>query len=225
MTEVLAFWKKFDSNWRTWSRTRRMVTFLVLFALVFAAATGVQLAVKASAEPAVQGICQPGGNPELQCLTNHQLVKKFHNGKLGRRAAFVPADYFTNPRQFRHMAHSKIVTYLRNHPKFEGKMRVKFLTKDPGCTDYCLAWKLYDDLMSRSNCGPAVPINTDPNTCKGFESGSRKAGARAITIVVCGGGIALGALGVFSTDGAAAPVAASVYGGIGCSWGFINSFF
>jgi hypothetical protein len=243
-------YRRLDTRWRTWSKTRQLITFLIAFALVVAATVAVgatlQSAHATTADAAAiidngddsfisdpplppaavqEGICQPGGHPDLQCLTSSQLVTKFKNGKLGRRASFVPADYFTNPAAFKQDAHDKIVTFLGNHPTAEGQLRAKYLTKDPGCTDNCLAWKIYDDMMASSNCGPAVPIGIDPNTCKGFETGHKKAVERGITVAYCGGAVVLGALGVFSTDGVAAPAAATIYGGIGCGWGFISSFF
>ncbi len=220
-----SLWKRFDTTYRTWSTTRKLVTFLVSFALVF----GLSVAVTATIDKATgaeQRICQSGGHPELQCQTNAQLVKKFHKGKLGRINGFHPAAYFKNPRVFRHKAHHKMVVFLRHHPKVEGVLRHKYLTKrDPGCTDYCLAWKAYGDLMAHSNCGPAAPLNTNPQTCQPFETSHSKAVVRGITIAYCGGALVLGALGVFSTDGAAAPAAATIYGGIGCGWGFMASFF
>jgi hypothetical protein len=242
-------WRRLDDTYRSWSKTKRLITFLVAFALVVGVSAGVTALIqdKANAtaadaaaiidtgddsfvsEPPLaadqKGICQPGGHPDLQCLTSSQLVTKFKNGKLGRRAAFVPADYFTNPAEFKQDAHDKMVVFLHNHPKAEGELRAKYLTKDPGCTDNCLAWKMYSDLMASSNCGPAVPIGIDPNTCKGFETGHKKAVERGITIAYCGGALVLGAVGAFSTDGVAAPAVATIYGGIGCGWGFMSSFF
>lgn len=244
-------WKKLDDTYRSWSKTRQLVTFLVAFVMVTTAVVVVGLSIqKANATaadaaaivtngddsfisdpplPAAvddKGICQPGGHPELQCLTSSQLVTKFKNGNLGRQGGFRPADYFTNPDEFRLDAHHRMVVFLANHPKAEGELRAKYLTKlDPGCTDRCLAWKMYGDLMASSNCGPAVPLSVDPSTCEGFPVGHKKAVERGITVAYCGGALALGALGVFSTDGAAAPAAATIYGGIGCGWGFMSSFF
>lgn len=241
-------WKRLDDTYRSWSRTKRLITFLVAFVMVTAAVVVVGLSVqKANAtaadaaavvmdgddsfvsEPALpaddKGICQPGGHPDLQCLTSAQLVTKFKNGKLGRQGGFTPAAYFTNPAEFRTDAHDRMVTFLRNHPKAEGELRAKYLTKDPGCTDNCLAWKIYGDLMASSNCGPAVPIGIDPSTCEGFPTGHKKAVERGITIAYCGGALVLGAVGAFSTDGVAAPAVATIYGGIGCGWGFMSSFF
>lgn len=219
---------RLNSRWATWSRPKRLVVFLASFALVFGATVVVLATVdKANAATAARKICQPGGNPDLQCLTPPQLVDKFKDGKLGRQSGFTAADYFKNPLEFRQDAHDQIEIWLGNHPTAEGQLRAKYLTKrrDPGCTDNCLAWKIYADIVGSSNCGPAIPLSVDPTTCEGFPTGHQKAVERGITVAYCGGAVILGALGVFSTDGVAAPAVASIYGGIGCAWGFMDSFF
>ena len=214
-----SLWKRFDNTYRSWSTTRKLVTYLVAFALVTALSFGASaLLDKASAQCAFN-------DPDGHCLTTHQVVKRFKSGKIHHTRGFQPSAYFKNPRKFRWLAHHQMVVYLQHHPKVEGILRAKYLTKDPGCTDYCLAWKAYGDLMSHSNCGPAAPLSINPATCQGFETGHQKAVVRGITVVYCGGALVLGALGVFSTDGVAAPAAATIYGGIGCGWGFMSSFF
>lgn len=223
----ITLWRRFDDRWRTWSKTRQLVTYLVAFVLMVGlTVTVLVLADDASDASTTSKLCQPGGNPELNCLTNSQLVDKFKDGQFGRTSGFDRFAAFKNPDEFRTMAHQRMVTWLGNHPTAEGELRAKYLTKrDPGCTDACLAWKMYGDLMDHSNCGPAVVISVNPATCEPFEVGHQKAAVRAITVAYCGGAVILGAVGVFSTDGAAAPAAAVIYGGIGCGWGFISSFF
>lgn len=225
----ITLWRRFDDRWRTWSKTRQLVTYVTAFVVVVLISAGVvAVADRASgAEPdVIQNICQPGGNPELSCLTNAQLVDKFKAGQLGRTAGFDRAAAFKNPDEFRLMAHSRMVTWLGNHPTAEGELRAKYLTKlDPGCTDNCLAWKIFGDLMDSSNCDPAAPLGVSPTTCEPFETGHQKAVVRGITLAYCGGALILGATGTLATDGAAAPAAAVIYGGIGCGWGFMASFF
>jgi len=214
-----SLWKRFDNTYRSWSTTRKLVTYLVAFLLMTVLSFGASaLLDKASAQCAFN---DPDGN----CLTTHQVVKRFKSGKIHHAHGFSPAAAFKNPRHFRKDAHHAMVVFLKHHPKVEGILRAKYLTKDPGCTDYCLAWKAYGDLMAHSNCAAGSPISINPATCTAFESGHRKAVERGITVAYCGGALVLGAVGAFSTDGVAAPAAATIYGGIGCGWGFFESFF
>jgi hypothetical protein len=214
-------WRRFDNAWRSWSTTKRVVVYLIAFAMMTILSFGVTaLLDKASAQCAFN-------DPDGHCLTTPQVVKKFKAGRIHHAHGFDPAAAFKDPRRFRKHAHHAIVVFLQHHPKIEGQLRAKYLTKDPGCTDYCLAWKVYGDTMAHSNCSvdQKAAIAIDPNTCTAFETGHQKAVSRGITVAYCGGALVLGALGVFSTDGAAAPAAATIYGGIGCGWGFMSSFF
>jgi len=208
--------RNIDEHWRSWSTTRRLVTWLAAFVLVMLVT--IVVVQKAEAMPA----CGQGGDGP--CWTPKQAAKKFRHGYFHRTNGFHPKAYFKNPKTFRKMAHHKIVVFLHNHPKIEAEQRNRFARSTTGCTDNCLAWQMYGDLVAKSNCGPTPFIGYDPSTCQPPTTGHQKAVVRGITVAYCGGAIILGAVGVFSTDGAAAPVAASVYGGIGCGWGFASSF-
>jgi hypothetical protein len=204
--------------------------FLSLFLVCFAVGVGISSAIGDNANAATSSrICTPNANPDLVCWTPSKYATKFRNGYFHRTHGFPAKRVYYHPAKARRAWVSRIKTYYQNHPRRARIERKHFgvtNARSAGCTDYCLAWQTYGELMAKSNCtGYAYPTR-NTNTCvyPTTHKISAKWVARAGTLAFCGTTVVLGVVGSAGSDGAATPAMVGMVGGLSCGWSFWSSF-
>ena len=159
----------------------------------------------------------PTCGQDVECST---YVKRFKAGKMGRDSGFRPGNVFKHPKKARKVWVHKIARYLENHPKQWANLRAArpaLAAETPSCypASTCAARDLYQQSTSGATCvAGGYPANYKAcDSPFGGRSYTEKQVRIGGSVVLCGGGVVLGAR-------AGGGVFAAIWGGAGCAWAF-----
>lgn len=214
---------------RPYTRKQRVIVFLAAFAVSCVAGAGIARVAKAATHHAeAQRLCTHT-NPDGDCWFGVKTsARKFRHGYFQKTHGFPAKNVWARPRVARRVWVNKIENRI-SHMAPERKQKVRDhlgLGRSPGCSDYCLAWKTYGDLMANANCvGYAYPTE-DAHTCvyPGQASITKEGIQRGGTLVFCGGTVVIGVATTAGSEGLASPAVVGIWGGLGCGWSFWSSF-
>lgn len=170
-----------------------------------------------------------------------ESAKKFRNGYFHESHGFPAKRIFKHPRAARYFFVKKLANRIGNlgtaHRSriawhFFGSGRVTTRTGCTstycyGCSDYCLAWKMYGELMRNAGCVGYGRPTTSKSTCQypGTEASITKKGVqRGGALVICGVAVGIGILAAPESAGSSTVAAAGITGAVGCGWSFWSSF-
>lgn len=216
---------RFDARWRLLSRRQRVSAFLAIF--TFFALVGASIAIL-TVEPAhgADRICTH--NPDGTCtVAPPKAAHKFRHHRYIRSHGFPAKRVWKNPKVARAVWVNKITRYLDRHPAKRRQVRHHLgAARGSGCTDRCLAYQVYGELMAGSNCvGWAYPTyGTHKCVYPGGAKITKRGIQRAGSLVICGGAVVIGVVGAAGSDGVATPAVVGMWGGLGCGWSFWASF-
>lgn len=232
------------------SARQRGLIFLIIFAMFFGVGIAIAQTQKSFAADTSSSRRCTHTNADGECWFGATAsAKKFRNGYFHRHRGGLPVKkIFVHPKRARIQISHKIEHKIGN---ISGAHRTQIAchffcgrhTKNSrtstsctplycyGCSDYCLAWKQYGELMNKNNCLSTGAPTTSKRTCQpiGLNAEVTKKGVqRGVSVVLCGAAVGVGyaaaTAGAAETVGGSYPLASAIIGGIGCGWAFWSSF-
>lgn len=220
---------------RTW-----LVLFLVvplLFAVLSAKAYGAEPtqsapSVTQSSTQTEQKMCRHT-NGDGGCWFGPRVsAKKFRHGYFHRAHGLAAKRIFKAPKAARAVFVKKIAHKIGNLP---AKHRLRIVhhffgsTKDPsnyGCTDYCLAWKMYGQLSAKAGCVGNGPPTTTTNTCLYTSQSSitKRGVQQGGAVVICGVLVVVGVVTAPETAGTSTVALSASAGAFSCGWSAWSMF-
>ena len=165
--------------------------------------------------PIDSSICLPSGSPDLQCLWSIPTeVSKFRAGFFKHAHGLDTDLVFTRPAMVRQTFQDQIQPLITNGNR--ANLYAKYDPVPHVCqTDSCLAFKMYDSMMSDASCATKGKPTNLANTCvRAPQQMTQQDVFGAVDVILCG--VAIAAV-VVATDGAGIALAVGGAGGA-CVW-------
>lgn len=162
----------------------------------------------------------PGGE---SCWPAKKSARKFRQGYFQAARGFDESVVFANPDAARKVIVAKIERKLARASRTDlATARARLgVGSDVGCTDRCLAWKLYAEMMSDASCVSSGTPSNAANTCYRAPTTrplTKKEVQAGGAVVFCGGAVVFGVAGSSASAGGTAFIA--IWGAAACGWSF-----